>query len=147
MKDLSTGYTGGFAGLNDEGVLADDHMVYADTIRGASGLVDPFSNTKLKSVWDFNTMSDILGPVDAGKGGKAYNTYRIYRKAAWRTLVRPYLRTGRQQDLLAEEHGGRCAEHRTRSLGSEAVRRGQHIRQQRCAQLRIRRRRHHLGRH
>lgn len=82
VKDLSTGYTGGFAGLNDEGVLADDHMVYADTIRGASGLVDPFSNTKLKSVWDFNTMSDILGPVDDGHGAKAYNTYRIYRKAA-----------------------------------------------------------------
>lgn len=78
---LATGYAGGFAGLNDEGVLADDHMVYADTIRGASGLVDPFSNTKLKSVWDFNTMSDILGPVDDGNGGKAYNTYRIYRKA------------------------------------------------------------------
>lgn len=82
VKDLSTGYTGGFAGLNDEGVLADDHMVYADTIRGVSGLVDPFSNTKLKSVWDFNTMSDILGPVDDGNGDKAYNTYRIYRKAA-----------------------------------------------------------------
>ena len=82
VKDLTTGYAGGFAGLNDEGVLADDHMVYADTIRGASGLVDPFSNTKLKSVWDFNTMSDILGPVDDGNGGKAYNTYRIYRKAA-----------------------------------------------------------------
>ena len=82
MKDLSTGYAGGFAGLNDEGVLADDHMVYADTIRGTSGLVDPFSNTKLKSVWDFNTMSDILGPVDDGNGDKAYNTYRIYRKAA-----------------------------------------------------------------
>ena len=81
VKDLTTGYAGGFAGLNDEGVLADDHMVYADTIRGTSGLVDPFSNTKLKSVWDFNTMSDILGPVDDGKGGKAYNTYRIYRKA------------------------------------------------------------------
>ncbi len=63
-------------------------MVYADTIRGTSGLVDPFSNTKLKSVWDFNTMSDILGPVDDGNGGKAYNTYRIYRKAA-RTPVRP----------------------------------------------------------
>lgn len=82
VKDLTTGYAGGFAGLNDEGVLADDHMVYADTIRGTSGLVDPFSNTKLKSVWDFNTMSDILGPVDDGNGGKAYNTYRIYRKAA-----------------------------------------------------------------
>ena len=63
-------------------------MVYADTIRGASGLVDPFSNTKLKSVWDFNTMSDILGPVDDGNGDKAYNTYRIYRKRP-RTLVRP----------------------------------------------------------
>lgn len=82
VKDLTTGYAGGFAGLNDEGVLADDHMVYADTIRGTSGLVDPFSSTKLKSVWDFNTMSDILGPVDDGNGGKAYNTYRIYRKAA-----------------------------------------------------------------
>ena len=82
VKDLTTGYAGGFAGLNDEGVLADDHMVYADTIRGTSGLVDPFSNTKLKSVWDFNTMSDILGPVDDGNGGKAHNTYRIYRKAA-----------------------------------------------------------------
>lgn len=81
VKDLTTGYAGGFAGLNDEGVLADDHMVYADTIRGTSGLVDPFSNTKLKSVWDFNTMSDILGPVDDGNGDKAYNTYRIYRKA------------------------------------------------------------------
>lgn len=34
VKDLSSGYAGGFAGLNDEGVLADDHMVYADTIRG-----------------------------------------------------------------------------------------------------------------
>ena len=27
-------------------------------------------------------MSDILGPVDDGNGDKAYNTYRIYRKAA-----------------------------------------------------------------
>ena len=57
-------------------------QVKPSQIAGASGLVDPFSNTKLKSVWDFNTMSDILGPVDDGNGGKAYNTYRIYRKAA-----------------------------------------------------------------
>ena len=78
VKDLTTGYAGGFAGLNDEGVLADDHMVYADTIRGTSGLVDPFSNTKLKSVWDFNTMSDI--PSDrsmTATAARAYNTYRI----------------------------------------------------------------------
>ena len=27
-------------------------------------------------------MSDILGPVDDGNDDKAYNTYRIYRKAA-----------------------------------------------------------------
>lgn len=71
---LTTGCAGGFAGLNDEGVLANDHMVLADVIRGTSGLVDPFSNTKLKSVWDFNSMSDIVGEKDGNN-----NSYKIYR--------------------------------------------------------------------
>lgn len=71
---LSTGYAGGFVGLNDEGVLANDHMVLADTIRGTSDLVDPFAYTKLKSVWYFNSMSDIVGEKDGN-----YNSYKIYR--------------------------------------------------------------------
>ena len=75
-ENLATGYAGGFAGLNDEGVLAGNAMTYADTIRGTSGLVDPFAYTTLKSVWDFNAMADILGEKDG-----AYNTYRIYREA------------------------------------------------------------------
>lgn len=74
MENLSTGCAGGFAGLNDEGVLANDHMMLADVIRGTSGLVDPFASTKLKSVWDFNSMSDIVGEKDGG-----YNSYKIYR--------------------------------------------------------------------
>lgn len=74
LDGLTTGYAGGFAGLNDEGVLANDHMVLADVIRGTSGLVDPFANTKLKSVWDFNSMSDIVGEKDGN-----YNSYKIYR--------------------------------------------------------------------
>ena len=82
---LATGYAGGFAGLNDEGVLADDHMVLADVVRGTSGLVDPFSYTVLKSVWSFNSMSDILGPVKVtntdGTTETRYNTYRVYRAA------------------------------------------------------------------
>lgn len=49
-------------------------MVLADVIRGTSGLVDPFANTKLKSVWDFNSMSDIVGEKDGN-----YNSYKIYR--------------------------------------------------------------------
>lgn len=74
VENLSTGYAGGFAGLNDEGVLANDHMVLADVIRGTSGRVDPFASTKLKSVWDFNSMSDIVGEKDGN-----YNSYKIYR--------------------------------------------------------------------
>lgn len=74
LDGLTTGYAGGFAGLNDEGVLANDHMVLADVIRGTSGRVDPFANTKLKSVWDFNSMSDIVGEKDGN-----YNSYKIYR--------------------------------------------------------------------
>lgn len=74
VENLSTGCAGGFAGLNDEGVLANDHMVLADVIRGTSGQVDPFTNTKLKSGWDFNSMSDIVGEKDGG-----YNSYKIYR--------------------------------------------------------------------
>lgn len=73
--DCDTGYAGGFSGLNDEGVLYHNDMCYADVVRGTAKKVDPFANTKLKSVWDFNSMEDIVGADDAGN----YNTYRVYR--------------------------------------------------------------------
>ncbi|WP_081886602.1 LPXTG cell wall anchor domain-containing protein [Bifidobacterium reuteri] len=67
----ATGYAGGFVAVNDEGLLEDNDMTYADTIRGASGLVGPFSGrTNLESVYDFNTVHGI-----EGNG----NTYHIYR--------------------------------------------------------------------
>ena len=74
-EGLATGYAGGFSGLNDEGVLYHNDMYYADVVRGTAEKVDPFANTKLKSVWDFNSMEDIVGPDDAG----SYNVYRVYR--------------------------------------------------------------------
>lgn len=66
----------GFSGLNDEGVLYHNDMYYADVVRGTAEKVDPFANTQLKSVWDFNSMEDIVGPDDANN----YNVYRVYRK-------------------------------------------------------------------
>lgn len=76
VADRATGYAGGFSGLNDEGVLYHNDMYYADVVRGTAEKVDPFANTKLKSVWDFNNMEDIVGADDAGN----YNVYRVYRK-------------------------------------------------------------------
>lgn len=73
---LATGYAGGFSGLNDEGVLYDNNMYYADVVRGTAKKVDPFANTELKSVWDFNSMKDIVGPDK----DTHYNTYRVYRE-------------------------------------------------------------------
>lgn len=75
VAERVTGYAGGFSGLNDEGVLYHNDMYYADVVRGTAEKVDPFANTKLKSVWDFNSMEDIVGPDDANN----YNVYRIYR--------------------------------------------------------------------
>lgn len=74
--DLGTGYAGGFSGLNDEGVLYDNNMYYADVVRGTAKKVDPFANTELDSVWDFNSMKDIVGPDRDAH----YNTYRVYRE-------------------------------------------------------------------
>lgn len=76
--DLATGYAGGFSGLNDEGVLYDNNMYYADVVRGTAQKVDPFANTELDSVWDFNSMKDIVGPDKDAH----YNTYRVYREHA-----------------------------------------------------------------
>ncbi|WP_242689603.1 LPXTG cell wall anchor domain-containing protein [Bifidobacterium imperatoris] len=73
----ATGYAGGFVAVNDEGLLENNDMTYADTIRGTSGLVGPFSGkTNLESVYSFNTVHGI-----EGNG----NTYHIYRDvpASW----------------------------------------------------------------
>lgn len=77
--DRATGYAGGFSGLNDEGVLYNNDMYYADVVRGTAKKVDPFANTQLKSVWDFNSMKDIMVPKEAGNYTKDYNVYRVYR--------------------------------------------------------------------
>lgn len=74
--DLATGYAGGFSGLNDEGVLYDNNMYYADVVRGTAKKVDPFANTVLVSAWNFNKMADIVGPDKDAH----YNTYRVYRE-------------------------------------------------------------------
>ena len=79
--NLKTGYAGGFVGHNDEGRISASTMTYCDVVRGTSGLVDPFSNTTLQSVWAFNSVKNILGPVDNGNGGQAYNSYTVYRSA------------------------------------------------------------------
>lgn len=65
------GMAGGFVGFNNEGLLQNNEMYYADTIRGTSNLVGPFTGkTTLNSVYDFNTVKNIEG---------LSNNYRVYR--------------------------------------------------------------------
>ena len=62
------GYAGGFAGFNNEGLLENNKMIKADTIRGTSGKVGEFDGgVSLESVW-----TDL---DDIEKG----NTYQVYR--------------------------------------------------------------------
>ena len=62
------GYAGGFAGFNNEGLLENNQMIKADTIRGASEKVGEFDGgVSLDSVW--TNLEDIE------KG----NTYQVYR--------------------------------------------------------------------
>lgn len=62
------GYAGGFAGFNNEGLLENNKMIKADTIRGTSGKVGEFDGgVSLQSVW--TELKDIE------KG----NTYQVYR--------------------------------------------------------------------
>ena len=63
------GYAGGFAGYNDEGLLEDNSMYRADTIKGAPGQIGEFSGTtSLKS--NYITLKDIEGDN---------NHYFVYR--------------------------------------------------------------------
>lgn len=66
------GYAGGFVGYNNEGLLKNNNMYYADVIRGTKGITGPFTgSSSLESNWSFNTLSGI-----EGEG----NQYRIYRE-------------------------------------------------------------------
>ena len=64
------GYAGGFVGYNNEGLLENNIMDLADTIKGADGKIGEFSGTSsLKS--NYTELKDIEG---------TNNTYHVYRK-------------------------------------------------------------------
>lgn len=66
------GYAGGFVGFNKEGLLENNTMIYADTIRGTVNLVGAFSGrTELESSYSFNTLKEIEG------NNNKYSVYRL----------------------------------------------------------------------
>lgn len=65
------GIAGGFVGWNNEGLLENNNMFFADVIRGAKDLTGPFTGkSSLNSNWEFNDVEGIEGNE---------NYYRIYR--------------------------------------------------------------------
>ena len=65
------GIAGGFVGWNNEGLLENNNMFFADVIRGAKDLTGPFTGkSSLNSNWEFNDVKGIEGNE---------NYYRIYR--------------------------------------------------------------------
>lgn len=66
------GYAGGFVGFNNEGLLENNTMLYADTIRGTANRVGAFSGrTELESSYSFNTLEEIEG------NNNKYSVYRL----------------------------------------------------------------------
>ena len=66
------GYAGGFVGFNNEGLLENNTMIYADTIRGTANRVGAFSGrTELESSYSFNTLEEIEG------NNNKYSVYRL----------------------------------------------------------------------
>lgn len=66
------GYAGGFVGFNNEGLLENNTMLYADTIRGTANRVGAFSGrTELESSYSFNTLKEIEG------NNNKYSVYRL----------------------------------------------------------------------
>lgn len=66
------GYAGGFVGFNNEGLLENNTMIYADTIRGTANMVGAFSGrTELESSYSFNTLEEIEG------NNNKYSVYRL----------------------------------------------------------------------
>ena len=69
--NTNKGIAGGFIGLNNEGLLENNEMSYADVIRGTTNLVGPFvGKSSLDSQYNFNTTDNIEGQN---------NIYHIYR--------------------------------------------------------------------
>ena len=72
------GYAGGFAGFNNEGLLENNKMIKADTIRGASEKVGEFDGgVSLESVW--TNLEDI-------EKGNTYQVYRLWDDGKLKTL-------------------------------------------------------------
>ncbi len=77
--ESSKGYTGGFVGYNDAGLLEGNQMIKADTIRGFAGQIGEFSGHT-----DTNTSYDALkDPTNIEKA----NTYQVYRTTDQRLTV------------------------------------------------------------
>lgn len=73
------GYTGGFVGYNDAGLLEGNKMEKADTIRGFAGQIGEFSGYT-----DTNTSYDALkDPINIEKA----NTYQVYRTTDRRLTI------------------------------------------------------------
>lgn len=71
------GYAGGFVGYNDEGLLENNTMLQADTIRGTKDKIGEFSGAScLESSYDFNTLKGIEGE------NNKYYVYRVWDEDA-----------------------------------------------------------------
>lgn len=72
----SSGYSGGFIGLNHEGQVKYSTMTLCDVVRGTKNLVGPFTGVNdLKSVYSFNTIKSIEG------NNNHYSIYRAFNEA------------------------------------------------------------------
>lgn len=86
------GIAGGFVGWNNEGLLENNNMFFADVVRGAKELTGPFTGkSSLKSNWEFNDVEGIEGNE---------NYYRIYRNgdASYEKLL------GKSKNELHNKH-------------------------------------------
>lgn len=87
-------YAGGFVGYNNEGLLENNRMVQADTVRGAKEKVGEFSgSSSLKTSYEWNTLKGIEGDN---------NYYYVYRK--WDNDSLDYIYKG--SVLLSEAEEG-----------------------------------------
>lgn len=90
------GYAGGFVGCNKEGLLENNTMDKADTIRGTEKLVGAFSGkTMLDSDYDFNTLKSIEG---------MQNRYTVYRLNEYGDKLDRILYRGQIEKPLSAEY-------------------------------------------
>lgn len=113
VERLATGYAGGFVGHNNEGKLSGNKMLFADVVRGTSGLTGPFTGkTDYSSQWWFNHIEDT-------EYDNAYHVYRdsdmperVYKQdgtlvgtssldGTWRRYDVQHRETGKDTDVVA----------------------------------------------